>query len=70
MAWQEEERGRCGGCGQRLADTVGMDNVDRWEAVLHTCDGCRERERAAKKYESNGGDTRGLKISLRDIDAG
>lgn len=46
-----------------------MENVDRWEAHLHTCDGCRERERAMKKYEAGGADTRGVKISLRDLNS-
>lgn len=44
-----------------------MANENQWEAVLHTCDACRERERAWKKYDENGGDTRGVKVGLHDL---
>lgn len=50
-----------------MSDTLGVDNENRWEAELHWCDGCRERDRATKRWADDGGDTRGLKVALLDL---
>ena len=68
MEWQRDEDDKCSGCGQALSDTLGVDNENRWEAALHWCDGCKERDRASHAWSAGGGDTRGLKIGLKDLD--
>lgn len=37
----------CSGCGQALAETVGEENFDRWNASMVTCDACRAISRQA-----------------------
>jgi len=48
LEWQAEQDRHCKGCGQNLDETVGPDNVDKWNAEkVGACDSCRARSRAA-----------------------
>ena len=48
IRWQVAESERCTGCGQRLVDTMGPDQFDKWNAeITGYCDTCRAGHRAA-----------------------
>jgi hypothetical protein len=54
LDWLAYERSRCDGCGQQIADTVGKEHFDKWNAEkTGTCDGCRALDRAARILAGN-----------------
>lgn len=66
LAWLEDERAKCTGCGHYRADTFDRDNFNRWDPEPYVCHACQARDQAARAWSHNKNDTDGVYWSLRD----
>jgi hypothetical protein len=49
LAWQEEQRFKCGGCGRSRVETMTKNAQGQFQAKAWYCHACAARDRAAEK---------------------
>lgn len=66
LAWAEEQRLRCSGCGDWLDETTRPEAEDAFEAEARVCFRCRAVGGAARAFAEGRGDTSGVHWLVHD----
>jgi hypothetical protein len=64
LAWQAEQRLRCGGCHRSRSETMDREAEGTFQATPWRCHACATRDKAAAAFAKEGGDLEGLQWAV------
>lgn len=59
LAWQQYQGELCGGCGHDLAVSTAREHQFAYGAEIVRCHACAAKDKAAQKFQKDGGDSAG-----------
>lgn len=68
MAWQAEQRDRCPGCGNPLAETTDDSRRHLWRVVSQTCAACEHKAAALVNLREDKASTDGLLLHVEPVE--
>lgn len=64
LAWRDDDRSRCSGCGQPKSESFAKGNDNAYEATALACHACATSSREAESWNNQDGKAHGIYISV------
>lgn len=64
LAWQDYQRDICNGCGHLLSVSTKTEHQFAYGGEVIRCFACASRQREAKKFADDGGETAGIMVRM------